>query len=119
MYVQNDLCLRESGGAAPFLGSTWFWRPLPAAKPTETFELNEVPDCWGRAIKRTAGCLACILGAALAMLGVVVAFGIGSALAHNVCTPALQGGSPIASLLALAPVAETVRLCSPYHDIDL
>ena len=53
------------------------------------------------------------------MLGVVVAFGIGSALAQNVCTPAFQGGSPIGSLLVVAPVAETVRLCSPYHDIDL
>src|SRR5207302_3984000 len=101
MYVQNDLCLRESGGAAPFLGSTWFWRPLPAAKPTETFELPEVPHCWGRAIGRTAGYVAFVLGAALAILGVVIAFDIGSGMAQDICSP----WQSIGSLHAVAPIA--------------
>ncbi len=94
---------------------------LLAAKPSETFELHEVPHCWGRAINRTVGCVAIVLGAALAILGVVVAFDIGFGLARTVCIPTFLGGSPIGVLRVVAPIADSPLYCPrpPYHDLGL
>ncbi len=74
----------------------------------------------GRAIKRTAGWVAITLGTALAILG-VIAFDIGFGMAQSICSPAFQGGSPIGSLLVVAPIADTARFCerNPNHDIGL
>jgi len=81
-----------------------------AAKPTETFEFHEVPHCWGRAIKRTAGCVALVLGVALAILGVVAAFDISIGLAQSLCSSPLQISSRIGFLIVVAPIAYTARL---------
>jgi hypothetical protein len=83
--------------------------------------LLEVPRGWGRAIKRTAGCVAIILGAALAILGVVYTFDIGFGMVRMVCSPPFQADSSFGVLLAVAPIAHTGRLCvrNPSMDIGL
>ncbi len=71
----------------------------------------------GRPIERTAGWVAIVLGAALAILGVVVAVDIGPGLAQNICGP----WHSIGSLHVVAPIAAATRLCerNPYHDLGL
>ncbi len=91
---------------------------LPAAnQPSETFELHEVHHWWGRAIKRTAGCVAIVLGAALAILGVVVAVDIGPGMTQSICSP----WQSIGSLHVVAPIADATRLCerNPYQDLGV
>ncbi len=67
------------------------------------------------------GCVAIVLGAALAILGVVVAFDIGFGLARTVCIPTFLGGSPIGVLRVVAPIADSPLYCPrpPYHDLGL
>src|SRR2546430_15360444 len=56
MYARCDLRPRESGGAAPILGSTWFWSPLPAAKLL-LFALELLGFSCGRITRRASGAL--------------------------------------------------------------
>ena len=99
--------------------ATRFWSPLPAAKPSQTFELHEVPHCWGRSIERTAGWVAIILGPVLAILGVGLLV-IGFGWTQDVCSP-WQDIDPGAVFHVVAPIENAARLCqaNPNRDIGL
>jgi hypothetical protein len=53
----------------------------------------------------------------LAILGVVIAFDVGSGFAQDICSP----WQSIGSLHVVAPIADATRSCTrnPYHDIGL
>ena len=58
-----------------------------------------------------------MLGAALAILGVVIAFDIGSGMAQDICSP----WQSIGPLHVVAPIADASRSCArnPDHDIGI